>query len=130
MAQSVWSVSIVLGCLLAAGVASAHHSTQVYFDTTKRVTVTGTLLTVDWRNPHIEFSVETKDGQGQTQPWRIESMPPNWFARHKVSKADLAGVIGQTVTIVVLPARDGSLYGNVVRITLPDGKVIAVRDRP
>jgi hypothetical protein len=55
--------AIPLACLLAAGSALAHHSASQY-DAAKRVMLIGTLSKVDWRNPHVEVSLEVKDGNG------------------------------------------------------------------
>ena len=57
------SAFIVLGLLLAAGAAWAHHNMSAVFDFNDRVTFTGTLTSYDWRNPHIELNVDTK-GEG------------------------------------------------------------------
>jgi Family of unknown function (DUF6152) len=117
------SASIALGVLLAAGTAWAHHSSAVYVDQDKRVTLTGTLTKVDWRNPHVEFSLEVKSDKGQAESWRIESGPPNRYAIEKISKADFEKAIGQTVTVEVSPARDGSREAGLWKITFPDGRV-------
>ena len=42
----------------------------------------------------------------------------SWLAR-----ADFAKAIGQQITIQAVKARDGSLYGYMDRIKLPDGHV-------
>ena len=60
----------VLAVLLLAGSAGAHHNMSAYFDFNNRVMVTGTLAKIDWRNPHIELIVDTKDGE-QVQAYRL-----------------------------------------------------------
>jgi hypothetical protein len=39
--------------------ASAHHGHQVVFDPSRTIALVSTLTDVDWRNPHIELSLET-----------------------------------------------------------------------
>ena len=56
----------VLTVLLLAGSASAHHNMSAIFDFNNRVTITGTLAKIDWRNPHIELIVDAKDGRTGT----------------------------------------------------------------
>jgi len=119
------SASLALGIMLAAGAAWAHHSSRVYFDATKRVKLTGTLTKVDWRNPHIRFSLEVKGDQGQVESWVIAGGPPNLMANHNISKADFQKAIGQTVTVEADPARDGSPSAEYWKITFPDGRVVA-----
>ena len=121
------SVSIFLGVLLAAGAAGAHHSEPSF--AAKNVRLTGTLTKVDWRNPHVRFSLEVKGDQGQAESWIIGSSAPNVFARHKISKADFEKAIGQTVIVDVLgevaTRGDGSRRGGFQKITFPDGKVVS-----
>ena len=120
------SVSIALGAMLAAGTAWAHHN-MPYLDMGKRVTLTGTLTKLDWRNPHIEFSVEVKGDNGQTESWSFESGTPYAFTTRKISKAVFEQAIGKTLTVEVSTARDGSRYGTPWKITFPDGKVVVSR---
>ena len=51
----------------------------------------------------------------------FESNPPAWFRRVGVSRADFAKAIGQTVTVESNRAKDGSLYGYLLKITYADG---------
>ena len=108
--------------LLAAAVLAcpvslfAHHSTTAEFDVQHRTTVSGTLTKVDWVNPHIVVFVESgKDA------WKFESNPPAWFRRVGVSRADFAKAVGQKVTVEGNRAKDGSLYGYLLKITYADG---------
>lgn len=107
---------------LAVGAAplGAHHSTTAVFDTGRRVTVTGTLTKVDWVNPHIAILVEAKRNGGGMDMWRLESNPPSWFRRVSVGRSDFAKGLGQTVTVEANPAKDGTLYGYMVKITFAD----------
>jgi hypothetical protein len=96
--------------------ASAHHSTTAEFDVAHRMTLSGTLTKIDWVNPHIVVFVDAKGAA-----WKFESNPPAWFRRVGVSRADFAKAIGQTVTVEGNRAKDGSLYGYLVKITYADG---------
>jgi hypothetical protein len=100
--------------------ASAHHSTTAEFDVAHRMTLSGTLTKVDWVNPHIVVFVDAKGEKG-AESWKFESNPPAWFRRVGVSRADFAKAIGQTVTVEGNRAKDGSLYGYLVKITYADG---------
>jgi len=119
------SASIALGVILAAGAARAHHNAS-NIDFTKRVTLTGTLTKLDWRNPHVEFSLEVKGDNGQAESWSFSTGTPYSFARRKITKADFEKAIGQTITVEVSTARDGSRYGNLSKITFPDGRVVVI----
>ncbi len=120
------SVSVVLGVMLAAGSAWAHHNMSAIFDFNQRFTVTGPLTKSDWRNPHIELSVEAKSDLGQVQKWRFEGPSPGVFRTLNVGKSNFESAIGKTVTVEASRARDGSLWGLIRIITLPDGTVVSL----
>jgi hypothetical protein len=108
--------------LLAGSLPSfAHHSTTAEFDVAHRMTISGTLTKVDWVNPHIVVFIDAKSDGGGNAAWKFESNPPAWFRRVGVSRVDFAKAIGQTVTVEGNRAKDGSLYGYLLKITYADG---------
>ena len=115
------SASVALVVMLAAGTVWAHHSDVGMED--KAVTLTGTLTKINWKNPHIEFSVEVKNDKGQAESWLIGGAPPSRFAIRKIGKVDFEKAIGQTVVVEARPARDGSRRAGLSKITFPDGRV-------
>jgi hypothetical protein len=56
------SVFAGLAAVLLAGSAWAHHNMSALFDFNDRVTLSGTLSKIDWRNPHIYVFVDVKSG--------------------------------------------------------------------
>ena len=119
-------VSIVLGVLLSAGAAWAHHNMSALFDFNQRFTRTGTLTKLDWRNPHSNITVEAKNEQGQTETWQFEGPAPNVFRNLNVGKVDFENAVGKTVKVEASRARDGSLKGLMRILTFPDGKVVSL----
>ena len=117
-------VFIVVAALLVAGSASAHHNMSAVFDFSDRVTLTGTLTKIDWRNPHIELTVDARIDGNQVQTWSIEGPPPSFFRVRDVNKSDVETALGKTVTTEASRARDGSRSGLLRVMTLPDGKVV------
>jgi Family of unknown function (DUF6152) len=116
------AAAIVLAASLSV---SAHHSPSAEFDVTHRMTLSGTLTKVDWVNPHIVVFLDATDPKGAAgaghAAWKFESNPPAWFRRVGVSRADFAKAIGQKVTVEGNRAKDGSLYGYLLKITYADG---------
>jgi len=119
-------VLIVLGITLRTATASAHHNMSAIFDFNDRVTFSGTLTKVDWRNPHIYLDVDARRDSGQTEAWKAEGPAPVFFRTRDTSKADFDNAVGKTIKLEVSRARDGSLSGLMRNITLPDGKVISL----
>lgn len=121
MKHTVLAASFTWFALLASVSLDAHHSPSAIFDMSKKISVTGTLTRVDWVNPHIVLAMEAKGEGGKVEQWKLESNPPSWYKSVGLARADLAKAIGQTITVEFVKARDGSLYGYMDKIKLPDG---------
>ena len=120
MKHTVPAVGFIVAVFAVVSV-QAHHSPSAIFDMSKHIAVTGTLMRVDWVNPHIVIAVEAKGEGGKVEEWRFESNPPSWYKSVGLARADFAKAIGQTITVQAVKARDGSLYGYMDKIKLPDG---------
>ena len=120
-------VVLALAVTLLAGSASAHHNMSALFDFNDRVTVSGTLSKLDWRNPHIYVFVDGKTNAAQPQAanWSIEGPSPVFFRQQNINRADVEAYIGKSVTAEVSRARDGSNSGLLRVLTMPDGKVVS-----
>lgn len=110
--------------LLVPAALQAHHSPSAIFDMDKRIAVTGTLLKVDWINPHIVLTMDARVEGGKIDHWTFESNPPSWYRSVGLARADFVQAIGRTITVEALRARDGTLFGYMRKITLPDGTTL------
>ena len=99
----------------------AHHSISAEFDTSKPITFTGTVKKVEWTNPHIYTSVETKGPDGKAVVYRVEGGPPNSLFRQGWRKDTLK--VGDTVTVSGIRAKiPTSMNIGQASITTSDGK--------
>jgi Family of unknown function (DUF6152) len=121
----VLSAAAALAAVVLAGAAWAHHNMSAMFDFNDRVTLTGTLTKIDWRNPHIGLTVDVKGTGKETQSWAIEGPSPSFFRTRDVNKANVDAALGKSVTFDASRARDGSLAGLLRTMTLPDGAVLS-----
>jgi hypothetical protein len=96
----------------------------------KKFTVTGTLTQVDWINPHIVVFMDAKKDDGSAETWKFESNPPSWFRRVGIARNDLSKAIGQNVTVEGARAKNGSLYGYLLKITFVDGNSLELLFNP
>ena len=111
-----------VACLLiGTGVAAAHHSFAAQYDSTKPVTLRGTVAKVDWTNPHIHFYVDVKDDAGKVTQWTFEGYPPNMLVRQGW-KRDVTLKPGDVVTVFAWQARAEPNVAAAREVTLPDGR--------
>jgi Family of unknown function (DUF6152) len=124
-------VTAFAACIaLAAMPVLAHHSVSAEFDSTKPVTVTGTVTKLDWMNPHIWFYLDVKDANGNIVKWQFEGGPPNALQRNGVTRDALRK--GDTVTVRGILAKkemvDGVHTGSSQQVTFANGKSAFTRD--
>src|SRR5579864_5274308 len=58
----------------------AHHGNAAY-ETTKTVTVQGTITDFEFINPHVMVFFEAKNGKGEIEKWQGELTSPNHLMR-------------------------------------------------
>ena len=112
-------------CLASSVPLMAHHGMSAVFDFNQRFSRTGTLVRLDWRNPHVYLYVEANEADGQKQEWAYEGPSPVYFRRRQVAdKDDFQDSLGKTVQVDASRARDGSYKGLIRTITLANGKFV------
>lgn len=110
-----------IGLAAAAGPAFSHHGTAAY-DTTKTVTVTGTVTEFRFTNPHVLVYWETKDEAGNIQKWSGERSGPNSMARNAGWNRNTIKP-GDQVTISGRQSKNGTYTMAISKIVL-NGKDI------
>jgi uncharacterized protein DUF6152 len=115
------SAIMVAALLLVIPSLWGHHSPSAIFNMAQRISVTGTLTKVDWINPHIVITMDAKGDAGKIDHWTFESNPPSWYRSVGLARGDFAKAIGQTITVEGVRAKDGSPYGYMQKIKMPDG---------
>src|SRR5580658_3008384 len=99
---------------------SAHHAFAAEYDENKRVTVSGTVTSFKWDNPHAWLYVDGKAESGKAASWSFEMGSPNGLVRRGWKKEDLK--MGDQVTVEGYGAKDGNNVANASTVTLPDGR--------
>jgi hypothetical protein len=122
---SLW---LMLGLLLAIPLW-AHHSITAEFDTSKSITVKGTLTKIEWENPHAYVYVDSKDDKGVVTAYSFETGPPGNLRRAGVLRTMFS--VGDTVTIEAYVAKDGTKnLGLVKSFQFADGHAIVLGRDP
>ena len=61
---------------------AAHHSFAAEFDAARPVKLRGTVVRMEWINPHSWIHIDVKDpASGTTERWMIEGGPPGTLLR-------------------------------------------------
>jgi hypothetical protein len=115
---AVWAAG--LGLLAGTLPALAHHSFAAEYDSDKRITITGKVLTVELVNPHSWIHVQAAGPDGKMQDWACEFGPPNGLYRNGWNKTSVK--IGDTITVAGSLAKNGSATINANNIQTSDGK--------
>jgi hypothetical protein len=99
----------------------AHHSFTM-FDTSKSITITGTVTEFQWTNPHSYIEIDVPDESGAVKHWSIEMGSPSILQQSGWKFSSLKK--GDKTTLVINPLKTGLAGGFLNTATLPDGKVL------
>jgi hypothetical protein len=115
---------IVLGVVaFALGAApQAHHSNSAY-DTSKTVTVRGTVTRWQLVNPHSGLWIEVRTDRGTSEVWAGEFAGTlDLYRRFSWNRATFKA--GDQITLIGNPARDGSTSLMARKVVFADGKEV------
>jgi len=119
------SSNLLSACITAtlaiSGVASAHHSFNMY-DYTVDQPLAGTIKLFTWSNPHGLIMVEVPQPGGAPVLWHVELSSPNILGRRGWNSHSLS--VGEDIKLVIHPMRDGRKASLLVSVTTPAGKTL------
>lgn len=91
------------------------------FDIANPVTLTGVVTVFEWTNPHSYIEIDVAADSG-TKHWTIELGSTSILQRGGWKFSTIKK--GDKITAVVGPLRSGEPGSLLVRVTLPDGRVL------
>ena len=97
----------LLGLLLAAAPAAAHHSFAAEFDASKCSEMTGILTKIDYQNPHAYIWVNVPNAGGQVEEAKFQLSSPSNLKRSGADRPTLMANVGKTVTVRGCASKNG-----------------------
>ncbi len=111
----------ILGALSIAHSVFAHHSFGL-FDRSQVISRTGTIDEFEWINPHTWLHVDLADENGDVTTWSFEAGNIAQLTRLGWNVESFS--VGTQVTVGFRPMKDGSRGGQLMNVTLPDGRQV------
>jgi hypothetical protein len=102
----------------------AHHSFAVFFDDSRTVSVTGTVVEFRFLNPHGVIRLDVVDGAGNKQVWKAETNSPSILERRGWTRDSIRA--GEVLTVEGWPSRDGANYLRMRGAKHANGKAVGV----
>jgi len=103
--------TLVIGLLLVTVPLFAHHGAIAY-DDVRVVTISGTVTSFQFINPHCIVSVDVKDSSGNVQKWTVETPPPSMMKHSAGWYRDMMKT-GDQITVDLHTAKNGSNVGKI-----------------
>ena len=118
-------LALAAALVAAASPSFAHHSWPV--DTSKEVTVKGTVIGYSWTNPHVMMGLEVKNDSGKVETWQVGGPSIARMSANGWGPTSLK--MGDTVTAMGYRFTDGQNVLRLQKITMPNGKVMFLYGR-
>ena len=104
--------------LYTSAAAFGHHAFSAEFEVSRPIELTGTVVEIEWTNPHAWLHIETRDAASQPQRWAIELVGVNGLVRFGFTRKTVK--VGDLLTVAGYGARNGSNTANASNIMRTD----------
>ena len=111
---------VLVGVLLTAAPAWAHHAFAAEFDQSRPLKLKGTVVKWEVTNPHSWIHMDVKGDDGKVVTWMIEGGSPNNLYRLGFTKDSLPP--GSEIMVEGYQAKDQSTRAVGKSVTFSDGR--------
>lgn len=115
--------ALLLTALLAPLPVHAHHHVGCVYDTAAPRTMTGQVVEISWKFPHVHIRIAAPDGSPGGVTWDLETVNPQGLTRVGVGRETLK--VGDRLIAAAWIAKDGSARGFTRSLTLTTGTTVA-----
>jgi hypothetical protein len=128
MSIKYWgALAVFCGLILGALPASAHHSVAAEYDLDKTIDFKGSLVQMEFINPHAMLHLEVTNQDGSKTIWIFQTTAAGTLREKGLARAEHGGLaVGMNLEIVGCPAKNGMPRGYIKSFKLPDGREITV----
>jgi hypothetical protein len=121
MIKRTLASAVAAGLILTGAAAVAHHSLSGVYDIRGSGEVTGTIVKVEFINPHGKMTLNVPNADGTMTEWVMTTGSANTLQGLGFGQDGPNTVVeGDVVTISYFPARNGTPLGFIRSITLAD----------
>jgi len=121
--DKVVGVFIAAVGLLAASASLAAHHGAASFDTTRELTLKGTVTEWIWANPHCFLKFDAKDETNAVRNWAVEVSNPTDMTKRGWARSSFK--VGDEVTVTLQPVKNGDPIGRLRNVVLPNGQTLS-----
>jgi hypothetical protein len=115
---------IIVSNLLLVLPLLAHHAGG--HDTSKIVTIKGTVTNVQFINPHAVFYLDVAEPDGGVTNWAFEMGSVSGLAARRIGKGSFKQ--GDQVSVDAYPPINGHKFASALTLTLQDGRKLDLHD--
>ena len=120
-----WSILVIVGLVgFAARPVFAHHAFAAEFDANAPVKLRGTVVKMEWINPHSWITMDVNGPDGKVETWMVEGGAPSALLRRGFTKDSLPP--GTVIVVEGFRAKTGQKKANGRDILFPDGRKLFV----
>ena len=113
-----------VGLLWVSAPLFGHHG-GASFDTSKELTLKGTVTEWIWANPHCFLKFDARDDGGAVRNWAVEVGNPTDMSRSGWARTSFKP--GDAVTVSLNPVKNGSPVGRLRSVILPNGQTLGTQ---
>lgn len=117
------AILAVVGLLVAAVPAAAHHAVAAQYDMQKPIEITGALKKMEFINPHSMLHLDVANPDGTTTTWIFQTTNAGTLRQRGLARSGPGSLeTGAKYTVKGYAARNGNPMGFLRTLIFPDGR--------